>query len=174
MSSVMFSKENKLKCKFCFADLWHEHAFIKCESVACAKLGISLCLQCFATGTEDHVHKNTDPYKVLCNAVKISNYLWPANDEIVLLDTFMDTMSWEKVAQKLGRSPKECESHYFENYVLHPKLKGLNQANKNAFRFNRFKRMTENGTKIFGNTLDLEGTYFYYTKYLNVSNLTNL
>lgn len=164
MSSVMSLKKNKFNCKFCFTDLWHQHTFIKCESTACAELGTSLCLECFAAGTVDHVHKNTDPYKVLCNAIKISNYMWPANDEIMLLDTFMDTMSWERVAKKLGRSPKECELHYFENFVLRPKLKGLDYANKNAFRFNKCKWPIENKTNILENTLDLEGTYFLLHK----------
>jgi len=83
--------------------------------------------------------------------------LWAAHEEIILLDTFMDTMSWEKVAEKLGRSPKECEYHYFENYVLYPKIKGLECINKNAFRFNRFDKIYKN-MAIADDTLDSEGT----------------
>lgn len=174
---VMFSKKIKSNCRFCFTDLWHEHAFVKCENADCVELGISICLQCFAAGTVDRVHKHTDPYKVLCNAVNISDYLWPANEEIMLLDTFMDTMSWEKVGRKLDRSPKECEHHYFENFVSSPKLKGLDHANKN--KFNTFKGMVENRTNILDNTLNLEGTYYkteinvrtYFLLYkINISN----
>jgi len=85
--------------------------------------------------------------------------LWAANEEIALLDTFMDTMSWDKVARKLGRSPKECEYHYFENYVYYPKIKGLKDVNKNAFRFDRFDNVNKNETKLIGDALDSEGIY---------------
>jgi len=87
--------------------------------------------------------------------------LWAAHEEIALLDTYMDTMSWEKVARKLGRSPKECECHYFDNYVLYPKIKGLESVNKNAFRFDRFDNTNTNMTNTIGDTLDLEGIYLF-------------
>ncbi|XP_060869407.1 transcriptional adapter 2-alpha [Metopolophium dirhodum] len=158
----MFSKKVKLCCRFCFTDLWLEHTFIKCATTACIELGVSLCLQCFAAGTADNVHKNTDPYQVLCNAIDIGDHLWAAHEEITLLDTYMDTMSWDKVARKLGRSPKECECHYFDNYVLYPKIKGLECVNKNAFRFDRFDNMNKNMTNAIGDTLDLEESHHQY------------
>lgn len=157
----MFMKKRTLCCRFCFTDLWLEHTFIKCANAACAEFGISLCLQCFAAGTGDDVHKNTDPYQVLCNAIIVGDHLWAAHEEITLLDTFVDTMSWEKVARKLDRSPQECEYHYFENYVFYPKIKGLENANKNAFRFDKFDKINTNMTTSIGNTLDLEGTYLF-------------
>lgn len=151
-----------LICRFCSTDLWHEHTFIKCAADTCAELGVSLCVQCFAAGTGDHVHKNTDPYKVLCNAIKISDQSWPAHEEVILLDTFMDTMSWDRVAQKLNRTPKECERYYFENFVFYPKIKGLEQINKNAFKFNTFESVVEDRTNIFSDTLDVEGNFIIY------------
>lgn len=154
----MFSRK-KLCCRFCFTDLWHEHTFIKCDTDICIKLDISICLQCFATGTEDHVHKNTDPYKVLSNAVQIGDLLWHAHEEIILLDTFMNTMSWEKVAQKLGKSTEECECHYFKNFVLNPKIKGLELINRNAFRLHKFNRAIKYRSKIMGDTSDSEGIF---------------
>uniref|UniRef100_A0A2S2QLR2 Transcriptional adapter 2-alpha n=1 Tax=Sipha flava TaxID=143950 RepID=A0A2S2QLR2_9HEMI len=157
----MFSKK-KLSCRFCFTDLWHEHAFIKCNTDICVKLNINICLQCFSTGTEDHVHKNTDPYKVLSNAVQIGDLLWHAHEEIILLDTFMNTMSWAKVAQKLGRSTEECECHYFKNYVLNPKIKGLEHINRNAFRLHKFNKAIECKPKTMDNELDSEESYHQY------------
>lgn len=162
ITNILLANSMKLNCRFCFIDLWHEHTFIKCTTDACTKLGVSICLQCFAAGTGDHVHKNTDPYKIQCNAVEISEQSWPAHEDIILLDTFMDTMSWERVAQKLDRSPKECERHYFDNFVFYPKIKGLEYVNKNAFRFNTFDRVVEDKTQTFGDTLDIEGTYITY------------
>jgi len=87
--------------------------------------------------------------------------LWAAHEEITLLDTFMDTMSWEKVGRKLGRSPKECECHYFENYVFYPKIEGLEDVNKNAFRFDRFDKVNKNETKFNIDTSDSEGIYLF-------------
>lgn len=153
--------KRKLYCRFCLIDLWHEHTFIKCVTESCAKFGVTICLPCFASGNEDDVHKNTDPYHVLCNAVKINDCLWSAHEEIILLDTFMDTMSWEKVGQKFGISANECESHYFNNFVLHPKIKGLEYINKNAFRFNKFNEEIEERTKSINNLLDSEGIYLF-------------
>ncbi|KAE9530712.1 hypothetical protein AGLY_011174 [Aphis glycines] len=158
----MFTKKRELCCRFCFTDLWLEHTFIKCATPVCAELKICLCLQCFAAGTGDHVHKNTDPYQVLCNAIDVGDHLWAAHEEITLLDTFMDTMSWEKVARKLGRSPKECERHYFENYVFYPKIKGLEDVNKNAFRFDRFDKVNKNEAKLNSDTSDSEESYHQY------------
>lgn len=155
----MFSKKRDLYCQFCLTDLWHEHTFIKCATVDCAELEICVCLQCFANGKEDGVHKNTDPYQVVCNAVEIDENLWYAHEEITLLDTFMDTMSWEKVAQKLDRSPKECERHYYEHFILNPKIKGLESVNSKAFRLEKFGIINDNGTKTIGDTLNLEGTH---------------
>lgn len=154
--------ETPLCCRFCFTDLWHEHSFIKCSSGTCAELNVSICLQCFAAGAGDDVHKNSDPYRVLCNAVDIGNRLWDAREEIVMLDTFMETMSWERVAQTINRSPKECERHYFENYVLCPKIKGLECVNKNAFRYDKFNNVIDDWQKTMDNSLDLEGTNLIY------------
>lgn len=162
----MFSKK-KLCCRFCFTDLWHEHTFIKCNADACVKLDISICLQCFAAGTGDHVHKNTDSYKVLSNAVQIGDHLWHAHEEIVLLDTFMNTMSWKRVAQKLGRSSEQCECHYFKNFVLYPKIKGLELLNRKAFRLHKFDRAIESRSKTMDSTLDSEGTFKYIIKIIN-------
>jgi len=75
----------------------------------------------------------------------------------------MDTMSWEKVAKKLGRTPNECECHYFDNYVLYPKIKGLECVNKNAFRFDRFDNVDTNMTNaLIGDALELEGIIFFF------------
>lgn len=126
-------------------------------AATCVDLSVSICLQCFATGTGDIVHKNTDPYQVQCNAIKVANHLWPAHEEILLLDTFMDTMSWEAVAKKLDRSQKECETYYFEHFVINPKIKDLETVNKNAFRFNNFRNNIETNTSIIGDTSDIEG-----------------
>lgn len=123
------------------------------------ELSVSLCLQCFAAGTGDEVHKNTDPYQVQCNAIKVASHLWPAHEEILLLDTFMDTMSWETVAKKLNRSPKECETYYFEHFVINPKIKNLEIVNKNAFRFNNLSENFETKTSIICDTSDIEGIY---------------
>lgn len=153
----MFSKKRKLCCRFCFTDLWHEHTFIRCMAVTCVELSISICLQCFAAGTGDEVHKNSDPYQIQCNAIKVADHLWPAHEEILLLDTFMDTMSWEVVAIKLDRSPKECETYYFENFVINPKIKDLENVNKNAFRFKNFGDNFETKTRLIGDTSDIEG-----------------
>lgn len=155
--NISFAKTMNLYCKFCSTDLWHEHTYIKCTADACAKLGISICLQCFATGAADDIHKNNDPYKVLCNAVKTSDQSWLAHEEMMLLDTFMDTMSWEKVAQKLGRSPKECEHYYFENFVDNPKIKELEEVNKIAFRLDTLENVIEDRTINFGDISDVEG-----------------
>ncbi|XP_050419702.1 transcriptional adapter 2-alpha isoform X2 [Adelges cooleyi] len=130
----MYSNQRKMYCRFCFTNLWHEHTFIKCANDACAKIGIYLCLNCFSAGTNDDIHNNTDPYNVLCNAIQLDNCLWPAHEEILLLNTFSETMNWEKVAQKLGRSSKKCEQHYFEHIVFYPKIKELVVANQGAFR----------------------------------------
>lgn len=151
----------KLYCRFCLINLWHEHTFIKCATESCAKIGIIICLPCFASGNEDDVHKNTDSYYVLCNAVKINDSLWSAHKEIILLDTFTNTMSWEKVAQKLGLSANECESHYFNNFVLYPKIKDFECINKNAFRFNQFSNATVSRIKTIDNSIHLEGIYLY-------------
>lgn len=144
-------------CKFCLTDLWHEHSFIRCVSPACVKLNVSICLQCFAAGTKDDIHNNTDPYQVLCNAIKLDDRSWSAHEEIILLDTFTDTLSWEKVAKKLGKSPQDCEYHYFNNFVLYPRDKDLERVNKNAFRFDKFSEVFEDRTKTIGDTSDLEG-----------------
>lgn len=164
----MFSEKETMNCRFCFTDLWHEHTFIRCTSVACVEIGVNLCLQCFAAGTEDDVHKSNDQYKVLCNAIKIKDHLWSAQEEIILLDTFENTMSWEKVGQKLNKSPKDCESHYFEHFVLHPKIKELDLVNKNAFRYEKFEEMVDNRFKTIGDAVNLEGTY--HIKIINQNN----
>lgn len=156
----MFSMRRKLCCRFCLTDLWHEHTFIKCTSTVCVEQNVTVCLQCFAAGTGDDVHKNIDPYRVLSNAIEVEDGLWPAHEEIMLLDTFMDTMSWEKVARKLDRSPKECERHYFENFVYCPKIKGLERAKENAFRLDKLWTDDNNKYgehKIIGEELDSEG-----------------
>lgn len=131
--------------------------------MVCAELNVNICLQCFAAGAGDDVHKNTDPYRVQSNAVDVGDHMWLAYEEIILLDTFMDTMSWEKVAQKLDRSPKECERHYFEHFVLYPKMAGLECENKKAFRHDKFNNniYDEETTTIY-NTFNTEGRYFFY------------
>lgn len=148
-----------MNCRFCYTDLWHEHTFIKCMSASCVDLGVCLCLQCFAAGTGDDIHKNTDQYRVLCNAIKINHHLWSAQEEIILLDTFMKTMSWKEVSEKINRSPKDCESHYFEHFVLHPKIKGLHSVNKNAFRYENFEEVIEDKFKTLEDSSDLEGIF---------------
>lgn len=160
-------RETRLCCRFCFANLWYEHTFIRCATVACVELDINICLQCFAAGAGDNVHKNSDAYRVLCNAISVGDRLWDAHEEIVLLDTFMDTMSWERVARKIDRSPKECERHYFENYVLYPKIKGLECVNKNAFRYDKFDYVVDNDQKTVGDSLNLEGTPLIFLKYID-------
>lgn len=158
-----------MHCRYCFSDLWHHPTFIKCTSTACAKLDVSLCVQCFAAGTEDNVHKNSDPYKVLSNAVKVNEHLWPSHEEIILLDTFMDTMSWNRVAQKLGKSPEECERHYFKHYVMYPKIEGLQDVNKKAFRFDT--RAIEDRAAIMDDTVDSEGIRYILHMFMIINNI---
>lgn len=69
----------------------------------------------------------------------------------------MDSMSWEMVAKKLDRSSEDCEFHYFEHFVINPKIKDLKIVNKNAFRFDKFGGRNETKTKIIGGTMDIEG-----------------
>lgn len=157
----MSSQSETCLCRFCLADLWHEHTYIKCATVVCAELDVNICLQCFASGAGDAVHKNTDPYRVLSNAVDVGNHMWLAYEEIILLDTFMDTMSWEKVAQKLDRSPKECERHYFEHFVLYPKIAGLECKNKKAFRHDKFNNDIHDEKTTIYDTFNSEGKYFF-------------
>jgi len=73
----------------------------------------------------------------------------------------METMSWEKVAEKLNKSPKECEHYYFENFVINPKIKCLESVNKNAFRLDLCNKVMDDKKKNIGDTSDLEGTYYF-------------
>ncbi|XP_050537686.1 transcriptional adapter 2-alpha [Daktulosphaira vitifoliae] len=158
----MHRNRKNMCCRFCFCNLWYEHTYIKCANSACAEVGINLCLRCFATGTKDDIHSNTDPYNVLCNAIQLDECLWPAHKEILLLDTFSETMSWEKVSQKLGCSPKQCKQHYFEHFVLYPKIKDLEIVNQEAFR-NNINDVINEQVMFFETTADSgEESYHQY------------
>lgn len=115
----------------------HEPCCFKCRSllmepyIQCASCErtedhrpVTLCLHCFAKGSEFDSHQSDHSYIVVKNNFPVYERNWTAQEEIQLLKAVCDCGygNWIDIAHKVRtKTYAECERHYTQCYINNPK-----------------------------------------------------
>ena len=110
------------RCRYCKEKL--SLPFILCAECAIAT---SICLVCFAKGTEDVQHQSNHSYRVIHGKMPIVNSTWDADEDLKMLSGIeMYGLDWELVASHIpGKTDHQCQEHFYTHYVNKPSLKAL-------------------------------------------------
>lgn len=102
-------------CHFCEREITRR-IYVHCNECK----NIDVCVECFANGSEDKIHKRTHSYRVFSKLdMTILKEGWKGYEELILLSGLEQVGygNWEEIRGMLGRGTKEeVELHFKECY----------------------------------------------------------